>query len=78
MPEILEDSRCPLKFKIGEKLRWMKHNDPEGLKKALLNLTSEEANDILYDGEIMLREKQWIDLSGPEDITVLMCGRGLV
>lgn len=76
MPKIHDDSRDPVKFAIGEKIRWMQDNDPDQLAEYLSLLTEEEANEILYDDEIMLREKQWVDLSAKEDLTILCAGRG--
>ena len=76
MPLIKDDSRCPIKFAIGEKIRWMQEHDPDKLAEYLSQLTEDEANEIMYDDEILLREKQWVRLDSPEDLTILCAGRG--
>lgn len=78
MPDILEDKRDPVKRELGIKLREMKRDNPEELKKILSAMTEQEARDILYDPEIWSRDSQWVDLSAPNPITTFLTGRGLV
>ena len=77
MPKILDDSRDELKRDLGNKIRAMQEHDPDALADYLGQLTDEEAYEIMYDDEIMLRDKQWIRLDTKEEITLLMAGRGL-
>jgi phage terminase large subunit-like protein len=77
MPAINNDKRCPIKFALGEKIRYLQENDPEELKKMLMALSPEEAAEIQYDDEIMLRDKQWVPLDDPlADIILICAGRG--
>lgn len=76
MPIILDDSRDPQKFAIGERIRYLQEHDPAALSDALVGMGEEEALELQYDDEIMLREKQWIDLSDSSMITCLLTGRG--
>lgn len=77
MPKILSDSRDPMKAALGAKLRQMKKEDPEKLQEVLMNMTDQEAKEILYDFEIWCRPEQWIDLSEPQPTTIILSGRGL-
>lgn len=76
MPVIKDDSRDPVKFAIGEKIRYLQENDPEALQDVISGMGEEEAMELEYDDEIMLREKQWIDLSDNSTVTCLLTGRG--
>jgi hypothetical protein len=77
MPKILDDSRDELKRELGNKIRWMQANDPNQLAEYLGQLSDEEAYEIMYDDEIMLRDKQWLRLDSKEELILLMAGRGL-
>lgn len=76
MPEIKDDKRDPVKFAIGEKIRHLQETDPQALQEVIAGMSEQEAVDLEYDDEIMLREKQWIDLSDDSTITCLLTGRG--
>ena len=76
MPKILNDERDPTKFALGEKIRWLQDNDPKQLEEMIGQLSEEEAKSILYDDEIMLREKQYIRLDEEADTIILLAGRG--
>ena len=76
MPKILNDERDPVKFALGEKIRWLQDNDPQQLEEMIGQLSEQEAREILYDDEIMLREKQYIRLDEEADTIILLAGRG--
>jgi len=75
MPVIRNDKRDAHKLAIGNRIRWMQDNDPEGLRKMLSSMTDKEAFEILNDDEVMLRENQWLALDDPADILLFCAGR---
>lgn len=76
MPTIRSDERDEYKRQIGIKLKELKKNDPQELQKILSHMTDEQAEEILYDQEIWLRDNQWVDLASPSPIHLLLAGRG--
>ena len=76
MPKITDDSRDPVKLELGKKLKQMKKDNPEKLQEFLLGLSDKEAEEILYDDEIWLRENQWIPLHSKKPIHFMSLGRG--
>lgn len=77
MAVIKDDSRCPVSYAIGEKLRWLQDNDPSKLKQVLQEMEPEMARNLIYNDDAMLRDKQWIDLASPYTVHVVLAGRGL-
>ena len=61
---------------MGAELQRLRREDPQKLNKILSQLSEEEAQEILYDPEIWLRENQKIKDEWPEPIILLMAGRG--
>lgn len=76
MQRKVNDDRDPLKRALGNKIREMQENDPEGLAEMISQLSDEEAYEIMYDDEVMLRDKQWINLGWEEDLILVCSGRG--
>lgn len=77
MAVIKDDSRCPVKKAVGDRLRHLSKTDPAKLKEVLSEFSPEQIEAITYDQEYWARDKQWIDLSKAPAVTLLLCGRGL-
>lgn len=76
MPTILNDERDPMKRDLGKKIMWMKKNRPQELAEFLTSLNEKEAEEIMYDQDIWLRDNQWVDLSSSTPIHFMSLGRG--
>lgn len=76
MQRTVNDDRDPLKRALGNKIRDMQENNPEGLAEMVSQLSEQEAYEIMYDDEVMLRDKQWINLGWDEDLILVCSGRG--
>lgn len=70
----------PVKIAIGNEIRRLRDEDPNKLKKMLLTLSAEEAEEMQYDWGIMGRPDQIIDWENPEydwaSYTLALAGRG--
>lgn len=70
----------PYKIAIGDKIRWMREHDKEGLAEFLQSLSEEEARELEWDWGILGRPEQIIDWEAPENeqysIFLALAGRG--
>lgn len=67
----------PAKIALGNKIRYMRDNEPEKLTEMIGELSEAEANEILYDWNVMGRPDQIIDWENHEELFYLaLAGRG--
>lgn len=70
----------PYKIAIGDKIRWMREHDKEGLAEFLQSLSEEEARELEWDWGILGRPEQIIDWEDPANeqysIFLALAGRG--
>ena len=67
----------PAKIALGNKIREMRDSDPQKLAEMIGGLSEAEANEILYDWNVMGRPDQIIDWENYDELFWLcLAGRG--
>lgn len=61
---------------FGEKLRELKRTDKNKLAEVISSLSDKEAEELLFDDEVWLRDEQWLDIDGDHQLTLVCAGRG--
>ena len=76
MPKILDDTIDPQERELGKRLQQLAKDNPAQLAEFIMELTDEEADEILHNDNLWLRDSQIIDLASDIPIHLMLMGRG--